>query len=474
MNREDIIKGLIVLDGEQYPFYLIENYLEILPGTKEQWFLQRKKLLERLKKLSNFQVENNWIGTRVLDGITNDNKKVQFLVSNSYGNDNGFLTFEVFSYFYINSDQVNEMLTYGIEINDSLLNYFYSPAITQNIYFDENSESIDSVTVKLSKENSISLECGSYTFKNNNINIMLSAYSVLKVMSLNPIESKSELFLTFDKPFNFEETLEVIEHLDNLFKLLSNNKMIGLNDVVVYRINDKGNRESYGKIVFTSKTNNSLNKNKQIIDFKHMYGNIGIFLDNISKKNISYRHLYDNEGDNSIDSARIILNFTAFESEFNAYYGDFSIRSERFENSKLNAIDILKEAKKNINDANSKKDFEEIMRFIKKINVNMEQKLKHAITDNLDIIKPFLKYLYRDQSEGIDSSIAIRMNRMRNDFAHGNLDFEIEPIHVSDIRILEILIYVLILRRMKLSKTITRNSVTKLFGYKFRFKDVLD
>lgn len=474
MNRDDIVKGLILLDGEQYPFYLIENYLEILPGTNEQWKLQKRKLIEKLKKLSQFKVDNNWIGTRVLDGITNDNKKIQLLVSNSYGNDNGFLTFEVFSYFFVNSDQVKEMFVYGITVNDSLINNFYNPAKTQNFTFNEESDSLDPIILRLSKEDSISLECGTYTFKNNNIKITLIAYSIVKLMSINPIESRSEIIMTFEKPFNFEETIEVIEHLENLFKLLGNNKMISLNDVNVFSINGKGNRESYGKIVFFSKDNKFLNEKKHLIDFDQIYSHVGVFLDNISKGNISFRHVYENESDSVIDSARILLNFTAFEAEFNSYYSSISIRSERFDISKSNAIKILEEAEKDITDKKSKKDFEEIIRFINKISTSMEQKIKHAIKDNMEIIEPFLKYQYRNNSEETVSNFASRMNRMRNDFAHGNLDFNIEPIHVSDIRILEILIYIIILRKMKLSKTIVRNSVSKLFGYKFTFNNDLD
>ena len=63
-----------------------------------------------------------------------------------------------------------------------------------------------------------------------------------------------------------------------------------------------------------------------------------------------------------------------------------------------------------------------------------------------EILRPFLKYYYRDYQSDIIGDICGRMNQLRNDSAHGNIDLRIDPVHISDFAILESLVYAMRLK----------------------------
>jgi len=83
----------------------------------------------------------------------------------------------------------------------------------------------------------------------------------------------------------------------------------------------------------------------------------------------------------------------------------------------------------------------------------------------------FLDRKYQGDVEETIENIAERMSIMRNDIAHGNLDLKIEAIHLSDLGILEILIYVLTLNSLNISVTSIQKAICKLFGYNIYIPD---
>ena len=61
--------------------------------------------------------------------------------------------------------------------------------------------------------------------------------------------------------------------------------------------------------------------------------------------------------------------------------------------------------------------------------------------------------------------ICNRMNKLRNDAVHGNLDLKLEPIHISDFRTLENLTYAMRLKHIGIEKLDIQKAIYDLKGY---------
>lgn len=120
----------------------------------------------------------------------------------------------------------------------------------------------------------------------------------------------------------------------------------------------------------------------------------------------------------------------AFKREYRNLYRQEIDRTQEYIEVKKDVLECLEELKEN----NSGKKREYIRKFANKI--------KKAENDFGD-----------------------RMNELRNDSAHGNIDLEIKPIHVSDFSILEELLYAMRLKAMKVDVINIRRAIKSLKNY---------
>jgi hypothetical protein len=68
------------------------------------------------------------------------------------------------------------------------------------------------------------------------------------------------------------------------------------------------------------------------------------------------------------------------------------------------------------------------------------------------------------------SDIADRMKQMRNDAVHGNIDLQVDPINMSDFKIIEILLYVMRLNYIGVKPKNIQQMICNLFGYNIYIK----
>ena len=64
---------------------------------------------------------------------------------------------------------------------------------------------------------------------------------------------------------------------------------------------------------------------------------------------------------------------------------------------------------------------------------------------------PFIRRKYVNNYEEAVDGISERMGTVRNGIAHSRLDFKIDAIHLSDLRIVQEILYVIRLKNMHLS-----------------------
>ena len=68
---------------------------------------------------------------------------------------------------------------------------------------------------------------------------------------------------------------------------------------------------------------------------------------------------------------------------------------------------------------------------------------------------------YEDIVEGISESV----NKLRNGIAHSRLDMEVEPRHVTDIKLMEEMLYVIRLKKLGIEVPVIQKVINELFGY---------
>ena len=213
-----------------------------------------------------------------------------------------------------------------------------------------------------------------------------------------------------------------------------------------------------------SKENNRKKENK-IIKFENIQEYFINLLEVILSGNMYFEHIC-----NSIDETRIytvsreILVFAAFEREFRNIYGQDYGRSKEYINIKEQSIELFN---KSIEESHGKqkKYFKSIQDFVSKLDISLEQKILAALKDCSDIIEPFVKFEYNDSLDNVKGDISLRMNKLRNTVAHAKIDFDDEPIYLSDLKIIQILLYAMRLKNLGLEKIKIQQSIKDLFEF---------
>lgn len=118
-----------------------------------------------------------------------------------------------------------------------------------------------------------------------------------------------------------------------------------------------------------------------------------------------------------------------------------------------------------------KKYVNEFLRSLGKIEIKFADKIIKSLKDCEDILLPFLQYDYKEYSREEIENIGERLNKLRNDSVHGNIDLQIDPINVADFSTIENLIYAIRLKGIGLDKKEIQNSIKNLKHYNISFND---
>ena len=167
---------------------------------------------------------------------------------------------------------------------------------------------------------------------------------------------------------------------------------------------------------------------------------------------------------NSYCITRIIQNFVAFEREYRNLYKEEITRSKEYIEAKKDVLDCI-EALKDNNSGKKRGYIRKFARKIEKAENDFGDRMDKALRDCEQILLPFLKYHYKEYNSDMIEDISNRMNELRNDSAHGNIDLEIKPIHMSDFSVLEELLYTMCLRNMNIDIMNIRRAIKSLKNY---------
>lgn len=361
----------------------------------------------------------------------------------------------------------------GIRVKGVDINRYYPPYIASSTEYEfEDNHSIKQISITAKKAEVLS--AGKYSIKKGiSASIELQAYATSSPDSYNPICNTSEMVLSFSKSITISNLVDAFITVKHFFKYITYRQNVELDDIQVFKINNNGLRENIGIFIWCDKRlEKETNKNaeNQIISFDILGKKTAKLFTLIKNGTFAYAQICNSLEDRChYTTDRNILLLTAFEREFRAIYGENYERSESFITTKTEIENLISEYAVN-KDGKGKKAAKEIKRFVSKLDSNYGQRLKIAFEDCEEILKPFVRKAYGNISFSYNEKtdeISERMNEFRNYLAHSKLDFEIEAIHLCDLKMVEELTYAIRLKKLGLNVFKCQKAINELFHENF-------
>lgn len=432
MNEErGRIYGYIKYKEKEKRFEYLNGILQIfldedihIKNTDLHSFIQ---YFERIKEEIK---ANKWIEPDTINGITSEGKKIRFS-GNELSADDGIIKYEIFNVYIYEEEEIDEVWVKGIAIEKFF--QFYS------MY--KKIKGFDNVIEK---------EIGKYNYNGMDIHI------IIKVDVGNITSGKNQLGFRFSSSKTKDFAMDIVQHCRNFLQYICNRRNIKFDEIVVYR-NIQGIKKQNGFLILREDIDVHEDTDfRAIIPYNLLKEKTVVLFQEIARKNIYLENLPRNNNEKSIyEINRIILDFAAFEKYFEYYYREYKIqRSERYKTLKNTVLEYFDKLESQFPRKEQKyiKDFKKRIEYDK---TSLGDKIKHVLKENRNDMQLFLKNFYdMGNEDDIYKKISKRMNKLRNAIAHGDLGVEIEPIHVNDIIILEVLLYVMVLREIGIEENI--------------------
>lgn len=380
-------------------------------------------------------------------------------------------TYDIEIYAYISSPEANLSID-SIGIYNKELNWFYDISKAYRCSFTP-----DTGEVNIGVKSFDSLEKTSmFKYKGKDIQTTLNISRSISIMSENPICLRTELDLSFANTESPEFLLDIVNLVEKFLSFISYRKNVYIEEIQLKKLINK-KLHHCGKL-YIYRNRDSFNESEkviknQIINFELIQENYGNLFQLLSDETIYLDHVpYNSRDSKIITPSRFVLITAAFEWEFRHIYRN--IKEIENENFKIVKHELKSFIDKKIEDTSGKKKnyFKKYLNIISNSDMSLSERIMRVLKDNEEILKPFINNLYN--MNGINEikhqDIANRIQTQRNNYAHGNIDKEIDLLVVLDLSVLEWCIYVLVLKEIGLEDDIVKKCINKLFNRRIALK----
>lgn len=461
MKIPERIVGFLELQDTKFPFEFDKDRFELklYHPTKYNAYEQ---IFEGVKSFGINLKEHKWLDKITIRGKTAERYLVYFGVLDNPSSYNGYHTYKA-DWYYItdNEELINEVRFYGREID-----YFYSPTRTfqQNIKYKEEK----CVQVKSMSVHTVDCEAlkgGSYISRDVNVEILCDSYAIMYHQANAPLDSKSYLKLKFSRKINLEKMIDKVRDVQSFLKYVSYRTNINIDDISTYIAIEDGKVRNCGKLVFRVECKEERNEKakERIIRAEYINEHIAEILKAIDRGEMPFGHFCDSiEAMSHYPISRIIMILAAFEREFRNIYGPDVRRSEDYKDTKDHIIKLIEEYAAECTGKRKKyvKDFAKVIR---NSDSSYGDNFKYALEDCKGIMEPFVIRRFEGTYEEIIEDVSISVNRLRNGVAHSRLDMELEARHLTDIKFVEEMLYVIRLKKIGIEDAIIKKSINELF-----------
>jgi len=471
MKEPERLVGFINYDDNEIAFeFDSDDFSLYLYPKKELW----KKYAHPSYILGKHSMDlknHEWIPENRLSGITSDGEKIIFSVQGEPGSYHGFLSFRVIWYFCCYDEMETNRIS-GFSITGDAIDAFYSPrvALEQKQEHDENFVITKTVVSSTKKPTAGG---GTYTLADGvTATIEIDAYSAVSWGDYrHPIYAISKFITEFSEPVTLDTTIKVLGYTLEFFIYVTYRANVGLRKIDLF-VNDNGKHDYLGILVFPKvEEEKNVEARNHLIVYGDLKEKTSMIFDAIINEKISIQHICsDYNAIHSYPISRVIMILAAFERIYGNIYGKDTERSEEYLEIKGKVVEYIEQLW-NETTGKRKKAAKALKDYVFNRDSSFTSNTAYALKDCAEIMEPFIKRRYNGDFESVVEGISERIGYVRNGVAHCRLDFELEAIHLSDIMIMEELLYAMQLKHIGLTTHECHEAIGRLFRERIHFKD---
>ena len=455
--------GFLELNNTKFPFEFDKNTFELklyFPTENDAY----EQIFSGLSSYRSNLKEHKWINRITINGRTAERYLVYFGTSDDPSIYNGYRIYNV-DWYYVTDNEgefIDEIRFYGREID-----YFYNPTIIfQQIvkYKEEKYISVESLSVHTVDIED--LRCGTYMSNGVQVDVSCCSTAKMNYQSTSPLDSKSFLKLRFSEKINLDELINKARIIQNLIKYVSYRTNNVFSDISTYIVVEDDKVRNCGKLIFNTHVKEEQNEKakERIIKAEDLNEHVSYLLKVIESGEMAFGHYCNSiEDTRHYPISRIIMILAAFEREFRNVYGQDVRRSEDYKETKTEIVDLIMKYAENMT-GKRKKYIKKFAKGIMNTDSSYGDNLKYAFEDCKIIMEPFVIKHFNGTYEEIIEDVSLNINDLRNGVAHSRLDMKLEARHLTDIHLVEEMLYVIRLKSIGVDKTRIKKIVNELFG----------
>ena len=464
MNILEEIYGFVNLDNIEYSFFFSQSDYKItlFPPDKDKW-LRDKNFTFLVMGLQ--PIKHEWIESIKLEGFTAEGFSIIFYVSNDPYVNNGFRSYTVFWVVYhsgkFDFNQINGLRLTGGDID----RFFPAEQVLQTRVKRDDKMFIEELNV--SSKRIDYYPCGKYRIIKNVDAIMeVTAFATIHLNNNEkPISSNSLVRIEYSSGVSVDTVIKTIRHLHQFFYYSFYRSNIMIPDIELFWWDDNKKRNYSGRVLLNGCPDLDNNKKAKdsVVKYDFWKTNMSKMITDIKNNKIELNHICESvDKRKSYPPARFFSILATFEREYRNIYGVDKLRSEKYLEEKNAVINLINDYAKSVT-GKKKKYIKGFADGIFNLDDSYKDRVLYSLIDCKDIMEPFISFNYNGSYNDVVDGIAFRVGIMRNGFAHSKLDFKVDPINISDIQIIEILLYAMRMKKYSKDTLLIQKSIAELF-----------
>lgn len=362
----------------------------------------------------------------------------------------------------------------GLQIQAEEINWFHNISLALDGYdYIENGEG------KLQlKPYEKTTEEFRFILKDNLINGNLSINREVTKNSTSPLKLTSNLNYHFENTTDISIVNELVTLTRNLLEFISYRKNLHINKLIIKKkIN--GLYYSIGEFFVRHPQSEEKETEKiireRIISYPLLGASFSKLLENISVGKLHLRHIPESYRlKSNITPARFLMATAGFEWQFDISHKSKSEENKmKYEKQRNEVLSFLQQKAEETTNK-EKKFFINSKRFFEENPSRLASDITWALDQSQEVLHEFIQRIY--SFNGVENkyykshSIAERIQRDRNGFAHGNLNTEFNELIDIDLSVLEWLYYAMVLEDIGVSKENAKKCINNLFQRKLDYR----
>lgn len=468
MRLPEKLMGYVEYEGVNYPFNFDKDsfMITLFPPSIEH-HRHTNSLAEYLVDVSRYEKKHMWVQQRKLFGRTSENYHIVFNVADTKRNYNGFFSFSVIWYCCYVGETSLENID-GMKIASPEVDYFYSSrnALEQSAEIDENTGNLKELSVAAKRTEIES--GGAYSIAPDvDARIEFMSYAVMHFSQGEPaIDAKSEMVTSFSRPIGIDALIPAVIYAKCFLKYITYRTNVKIGNVEIFRVNGAQKREQCGYLVFEEDYQEEISKKayERVIDFTILGSKTAEIFTAIKDGKFDFQYMCESlAATGNYSTSRAIMILAECEREYTNIFGQDYKRSREYQETKRELLDTMQVFIEQ-RQGRSRRYARQFYHAIESHDVGFGERLKTAMAECQAVMEPFIRSRYDGALDVTIEEICDRMNTVRNGIAHSRLDLNLEAIHLSDLKIIEELLYAMRFQYLHIDSRPIRIGIKKLFG----------